>query len=108
VKDEVDARAGDVVQIPLYSSINCASGSNCSGTEAESYYISRFGCVSVTGWVQNFELLPKPGMPKSYKKIKTKTILVTKECGGECMTFCGTAGEDPAEPWELRAASLSQ
>ena len=49
VKDDVNERAGETVSVPLFSSINCASGSNCSGTEAESYYVTRYGCVSVTG-----------------------------------------------------------
>jgi len=108
VKDEVDNRTGDTVQLPLYSAINCASDSNCSGTEAKTYYVTKFGCATVDGWRQKFELQPKAGMPKSYTKIKSKAILVTKDCGGSCMTFCGSASDTPAEPWELRAASLSQ
>ena len=108
VKDEIDNRTGDTVQIPLYSSINCATGSNCTGTEAESYYVTKFGCVTVAGWQQNFVLQPKPGMPKSYKKVTSKAILVTKDCSNACMTFCGSASDTPALPWELRAASLSQ
>ena len=108
VKDEVDGRAGDIVQIPLYTAINCGSDSNCSGTDAESYYVTKFGCVSVNGWVQKFDLNPKPGMPKSYKKISTKTIIVTKSCSGQCMCYCGSGSDRPPEPWEVRAASLSQ
>lgn len=110
VKDEVETRAGEVVQIPLFTSINCGSESNCTGTDAESYYITKFGCVTVTGWQQNFVLNPKPGMPKSYKKITTKTIIVSKACEEDsCVSFCGTTGTDePAQPWELRAASIQQ
>lgn len=106
VKDDVNARAGETVNVPLFTSINCASGSNCTGTEAESYYVTRFGCVSVTGWIQNFVLNPKPGMPKTIKKITSKAILATKDCSGDCMTFCGSTSGEPAQPWELRAASL--
>lgn len=106
VKDDVNARAGETVSVPLFSSINCASGSNCSGQEAESYYVTRYGCVSVTGWIQSFVLNPKPGMPKTIKKITSKAVLATKDCSGNCMTFCGGTNGEPAAPWELRAASL--
>lgn len=106
VKDDVNARAGDTVNLPLFTSINCGTGNHCTGHEAESYYVTRFGCATVTGWVQNFTLNPKPAMPKTYKKITSKAILATKDCSGNCMTFCGTTTGQPAEPWELRAASL--
>lgn len=105
-KDEVNARAGETVNVPLFASINCAAGNHCTGKEAETFYVTRFGCVTVTGWVQNFTLNPKPGMPKTYKKITSKAVLATKDCSGNCMTFCGTTTGQPAEPWELRAASL--
>ncbi|MBE2238351.1 MAG: pilus assembly protein [Caldilineaceae bacterium] len=106
VKDDVNARAGQTVGLPLFTSINCASGSNCSGSDAESYYVTNFGCASVTGWIQNFVLNPKPGMPKSIKKISSKAVLVTKDCSGNCMTFCGSTTGEPPKPWEMRAASL--
>ncbi len=106
VKDDVNARAGETVNVPLYTSINCGAGNHCTGKEAETFYVTRFGCVTVTGWVQNFTINPKPGMPKSYKKITSKAIFATKDCSGNCMTFCGTTTGQPAEPWELRAASL--
>jgi hypothetical protein len=107
-KDDVDARRGEVVQVGLYSGINCATGSNCSGTDAESYYISSFGCVSVGGWVQSFTLNPKPGMSNDYKRINSKAIIATKECNsGSCVSFCGVGNGAPAAPWELRAAGLT-
>ncbi len=106
VKDDVNARAGQTVSVPLFSSINCAASGNCTGQEAASYYVTRYGCVSVTGWIQSFVLNPKPGMPKTIKKITSKAVLATKDCSGNCMTFCGGTDGDPAAPWELRAASL--
>jgi hypothetical protein len=105
-RDDVNARAGETVSVPLFTSINCASDSNCTGTEAESYYVTRYGCVTVTGWVQNFVLNPKPGMPRTIRKITSMAVLATKDCSGNCMTFCGGTDGEPAEPWELRAASL--
>ncbi len=108
VKDEVDARRGEVVQVGLYSGINCATGSNCSGTDAESYNITSFGCVSVGGWVQSFTLNPKPGMSDEYKRISSKAIIATKQCNsGSCVSFCGVGNGAPAAPWELRAAGIT-
>jgi len=108
VKDEVDSRRGEVVQVGLFSGINCAAGSNCSGTDAESYYISSFGCVSVGGWVQNLTLNPKPGMSGNYKRISSKAIIATKECNSRsCVSACGVGNGVPAAPWELRAAGLT-
>lgn len=108
VKDEVDSRSDSLVQIPLYDQTDCGGGSNCSGTEAESYRVAGFGCITVDGWVQNFVLEPKPGMPKEYTKITTKVILASKNCNNQCMSFCGSASDRPAEPWEVRAAGLTQ
>lgn len=107
VKDEVESRRGDVVQIALYSAINCATDSHCSGTEAESYYVTAFGCVSVGGWVQSFTLDPKPGMT-GLKRIKSKAIIAVKECNsGQCVSHCGVGNGAPAAPWELRAAGIT-
>ncbi|MBW7881982.1 MAG: pilus assembly protein [Caldilineaceae bacterium] len=109
VKDEVNSRSGEFVGIPLFTSINCGgSESHCTGKEAESYYVTKFGCVSVSGWIHSFTLNPKPGMPKSYHKITTKAILVTKDCSGKCFASCGATDGTPAQPWEVRAASLIQ
>ena len=108
VKAAVDDRTGEVVQIGLYSGINCATDNHCSGTDAESYYITKFGCASVGGWVQSFTLNPKPGMSSQYKRMKSKAIIATKECNsGSCVSFCGVGNGAPAAPWELRAAGLT-
>ena len=108
VKDEVDSRRGDIVRIPLYSGLNCSSGNHCTGKDAETFLVTKFGCAMVTGWVQNYELTPKPGMPKSYKKIKSHVVFATKECNANCMTSCGAPSDDPPEPWEVRAAGLTR
>jgi Flp pilus assembly protein TadG len=105
-RDDVNSRAGETVSVPLFTSINCASNSNCTGTEAESYYVTHYGCVTVTGWVQSFRLNPKPGMPRTIRSITSMAVLATKDCSGNCMTFCGSTNGEPAAPWELRAASL--
>ena len=107
-KDDVNSRAGDDVTIPLFTSLNCPTGSHCSGTDAESYYVTRFGCATVVGWNHNFELNPLPGMPKSYKKIKTKTIMVTKNCSGDCTSECGSTDGSAPDPWEVKAVRLTR
>jgi hypothetical protein len=106
VKDDINERAGETVSVPLYSSINCGSEGNCTGKEAESFYVTRYGCIIVTGWVQTAVLLPKQGMPPSIKKLHSKAVYAIKDCSGNCMTFCGGTDGEPAAPWELRAASL--
>lgn len=102
-KSAVDSRSGQIVNIPLFTSTGCPVGNHCGD---ESYYVTRFGCVLVDGWNHQFELEPKPGMPKSYKKIKSKAVTVYKSCGDSCVTFCGTTDGIPPEPWELSAVGL--
>ena len=107
VKDDVNSRAGQTVAVPLYTAINCASGSNCSGHEAATYYVTDFGCVKVTGWIHSFRLNPKPGMPRSVKAITSKAVLATKDCEvGSCVTFCGSTTGEEAEEGQMTAVSL--
>jgi hypothetical protein len=106
-KDDVNARAGQTVSIPLFESVNCPTGNHCTGTSADSFYMTRFGCIVVEGWDQSFELQPKPGMDsKEYKKIKSKVIYVRKNCGGSCMTNCGGTDGTLPQSWELKAVGL--
>uniref|UniRef100_A0A7C1JYW0 Pilus assembly protein n=1 Tax=Caldilinea aerophila TaxID=133453 RepID=A0A7C1JYW0_9CHLR len=106
VKDDVNARAGQSVAVPLFTAINCASGSNCTGHEAQSYYVTDFGCIKVTGWIHTFRLNPKPGMPRTVRAITSKAVLATKDCSNNCVTFCGSTSGEPAQDGQLRAASL--
>ena len=109
VKSSVDARAGDAVSIALYDSTNCPADSNCSGTEADTFHVTDFACVTVNGWVQNFSLDPKPlyaAKPYSLKKIQSKVIMVSRRCDGACTTSCGGTGGGVPEPWQVTATSL--
>lgn len=109
VKDDVDARIGDPVSIALYDGTGCPADSNCSGTDADTFAVSKFGCVTVNGWVQNFELDPKPEYtvePYNLKKIKSKAILVSRRCDGACTTSCGSTNGEIPEAWEVTATSL--
>ena len=99
-KDDVDSREGDAVRIALYDSMGCAT-SNCTG--GDSFHVVAFGCVTVVGWDHKFELTPKTDEDK---KLKGKVIVVEMNCSGACATACGSTDGRPAEPWEVRAASL--
>lgn len=104
-KTDVDARIGQVVSIPLFTGM-CESTSHCTGGEIEAYSVETVGCVTVKGWDQNFELIPKSTMdPKIYTKVKSKAIIVSKNCGG-CVTYCGSTNGTPPNSWELRAVNL--
>ena len=109
VKSAVDSRRGEIVQVGLYAGLNCpAWGSNCTGVDARTYYLTHFGCVTVGGWVQSFTLNPKPGMAAAYNRISSKAIVATKECNSSnCFSHCGVGNGAPAAPWELRAAGLT-
>jgi len=107
VKDDVNSRAGQTVAVPLFTAINCGSDSNCTGQDAESYYVTDFGCVNVTGWIHTFRLNPKPGMPRSVKAITSKAVLATKDCEvGSCVTFCGSTNGEEAQEGQMTAVSL--
>ncbi|MFO7631690.1 MAG: pilus assembly protein TadG-related protein [Caldilinea sp.] len=106
VKDEVNSRAGDSVSVPLFTSINCASGSNCSGKEAATYRVTQLGCIRVTGWIQTFRLLPRPHMGKEVKAVTSKAIEASKDCSGSCVSFCGSTNGQAAAPGEVRSAGL--
>ena len=101
VKNAIDSRVGDHVNISLYSGA-CTSTENCNG---QAYHITSFGCVDVVGWVQNFELIPKLA---GYSKQKGKGVKVKMNCNGDCVTACGGTDGTPAEPWQLKAVSLTK
>ncbi len=106
VKDDVMARIGETVFVPIYSG-TCAGTS--TGCATEGYQVNRFGCVKVIKWDQSFELKPTTaGAAAGYSKIKSKVIEVSKTCGAACVTNCGaTDGSLPAD-WELRSVGLTK
>lgn len=103
---EVEDRVGDSVRIPLYGNIDTNMTSNCYDVNVDKFYIVKFGCATVEGVEKNRWLYPKPGMPKSYKKVKITAVLVTKNCTG-CTTDCGTTDGTVGAPWELHASNLT-
>jgi Flp pilus assembly protein TadG len=107
VKDDIESRIGDTLGFALYDSLGCPSGNNCgAGT---TYYVTSFGCMSIVGWEQNFELKPKPEyLALGYKNQKGKAIRGRINCGNECTTGCGGTDGTPAEPWQLTAVSITQ
>ncbi len=106
VKDDIDSRSGDHVNIALYDSLGCPS-SNCSG---ESYHVTSFGCITVVGWEQKFGLKPQTGMdPKEYKELKNaKVVRARINCSGACTTACGSTDGTPAMPWQVTATGLTR
>lgn len=104
---EVEDRTGDTVRIPLYGNADVNSNPNTHDPDVSRFYVTKFGCATVDGVVKNQWLQPRPGMPKSYKKIKITAVMVTKNCGG-CTTTCGTTDGSIGEPWELHASNLTK
>ena len=108
-KNDIDNQAGDVVKIPLYDGTCDSATNHCTGKDAAAFNIVKFGCVTVEGWVQTLQLDPTPlGAEEGYKRIKSKAIVVTKYCGGDCTTSCGSTDGTLPQPWELTSVSLTK
>lgn len=133
VKDEVDARIGDTVAIPLYESVGCEDPSgNCPG--GLGYWVTSIGCVEVLGWEQSLRIEPQatptptvtptpdpsatPGptptpTPKNPggggggpQVIIGKVIVVRLNCDQSCVSSCGSTDGSPPNPWDMKAVSL--
>lgn len=102
VADDIEFRIGDAVSIPIYDYLGCP-GRACPG--GNTYHAIGFGCVTVMGWHQQFEL---PRLDGELPPWKGKIIEVDVNCGG-CDTYCGStpSGSEPA-PWAVRAVSLTE
>ncbi|MFC2029558.1 pilus assembly protein TadG-related protein [Chloroflexota bacterium] len=98
----VNSRIGDAVSIPIYDYMGCP-GRACPG--GNTYHAVAFGCVTVVGWEQQFEL---PRLDGANPPWKGKIIAVQVNCGG-CDTYCGStpSGSEPP-PWAVRAVSLTE
>jgi hypothetical protein len=99
VKDEVNARIGQVVSVPIYDGTGC-SGISCPG--GQTYHVVDFKCITVRGWVQNYTL---PRQDGSQPPWKGSVIRASITCGG-CSTECGETSGAPPPPGGLRAVSL--
>ena len=106
VKDEVNSRINDFVSIVIFDSTGCSGTSSCPG--GDTYHASKFGCIRVEGWIQNFELPQKPD-PVTGKRPqppwKGSVIAASINCSG-CTTDCGETGGAPPEKGGVRAVSL--
>jgi hypothetical protein len=100
--DDVTSRVGDAVSIPIYDYMGCP-GRACPG--GNTFHAIAFGCVTVMGWHQQFEL---PRLDGKLPPWKGKIIAVQVNCGG-CDTNCGStpSGSEPP-PWAVRAVSLTE
>lgn len=99
VKDGIDSRAGDFVQIPLFNDF-CPVD-----TPPKEYHVAGFGCVEVIGWEQSFVLEPSDAYSDTLKTERGKAIRVKMACD-ECTTECGSTTGATPQPWELTAVSL--
>lgn len=108
-KNDVEARAGDVLPLPLYDSRGCQAGRSCPG--GDTYHVTRFGCVVVDPiepFIQNFELQPlDPLDPPSPRTWKGPVIKISISCE-ECETFCGSTTGGPPVPGGVNSVSLIQ
>jgi hypothetical protein len=103
VKDEIDSRAGDIVQIPVFDG-RCEE-ERC----AEGFNVVKLGCIQVQGWEHNvrldYRVPPGPGNPTCWKG---KLIRVSVVCDGCTNTCAGTAGGGPPGDGEAGGISLLQ
>jgi hypothetical protein len=100
LQNAVNARSGDVVNVPLYDYTDCM-GVTCPGT---SIHAIDFGCVKVRVWVHSLELPRKDGANPPWKD---KAIEVSVHCNpDECVTDCGNTDGYPADPSGIWAVSL--
>jgi hypothetical protein len=100
VKDEVDARHGDMVTIPIFDKTGCPEARSCPG--GETYEIHSFGCIVVEGWIHNLELPRQDGANPPWKG---PVIAAHVNCPG-CTTDCGASIGDPPIAGGARAVSL--
>lgn len=109
----IEDRIGDAISIPLFESTGCPTDSNCKGTDADSFYVTKFACVTVEAWYKknDFKLDPKPSYllinPKA-KTVKSAVAVVSRRCDGACTTSCGSTDGTAPEPWEVTAVSLTK
>ncbi len=89
VKNAVDSRIGDDVNVPLFNG-PCAAGGDCS----DAFNAVAFGCITIVGWEQQLELLRQDGSNPSYK---AKVVKAAVSCDpASCASYCGgTTGAPP-------------
>jgi hypothetical protein len=103
IKDEVNGRAGDAINVPLYDSMGCAPSWLADCTNGRTFHISSFGCIMPVVYEQNFEMSRRDLTNPTYK---SSMIRVRVNCSSECETNCGGTGGAPPDPYGVRAVSL--
>jgi hypothetical protein len=101
VRNDVESRVGDSVNVPLYDGNSCGT-SSCPG--GRRYNAMQFGCVEVLGWRQNYVL---PRLDGGNPAWRGHMIEVSMDCGG-CDTLCGTTPGGQPVPGGVNAVSLTQ
>ena len=100
-KDNINACAGDVVRIPLLSTIDQCSGKSCP--RGHNYWITSLGCIEVVDWGHN-EKLYYPDDPTN-QCWKGHVVKVRVACSA-CVTACGSTSGTPPIPGGVNAVSL--
>ncbi len=98
-RNDVEARIGDQVSVPLFDYTGCP-GISCPG--GTTYHMVGLGCINVIGWEQQFELQRIGGGNPTWKD---KVIVASVSCT-ECNTFCGSTSGTPPIPGGVNAVSL--
>jgi hypothetical protein len=104
VKNAVQSRIGDNINVPLYDDLACEAPSfpsDCS--TGRTFHVSGFGCIRPEAYEQNYALPRRDGDNPAYKN---NMIRVQVNCSGECESNCGGSGDDPPCEYCVRSVSL--
>jgi len=112
--DDVNDRAGDFVNIPLFNG-PCGTGRDTGDCDATGFNISGFGCVQVIGIDKNekysigWKMVPTPNaqgkVPQYCNDKADKMMRVAVGCG-QCETTCGKASSGGNPGSGIKAVSL--
>jgi hypothetical protein len=99
--------AGEIKKIPLYDSKGCTMAPGSDGTCGnQRYWVSTFGCIQVLGSYRLEDKYPKA----SCNKAKVIHVKIPCDADGksppQCASTCGTAGDTPPGPGDVKAVSL--
>jgi hypothetical protein len=85
--------------VPVYD-----SGCTSAGCQGEGFHLTKFRCIKIVKWVQQYPLDFKSGAKHCWKG---KVVMVQVGCDA-CETNCGTTSEGGPDPMDVRAVSLTE
>lgn len=102
----------ELVRIPLFDGTCEPTDNHCSGSDADGYHITAFGCVRMGVYEDKFGLKVRtdtPGIDPKIGDVKNaKVLIASPSCGDACMSACSSTDGTLPQPWELRAVSLTK